>query len=298
MSTTIKEKKYDGFTWVDIHTQAPTKEEIANIASTYKLDFFQVKDSVQQGHLPKYEKARDCTFLILRACTAKNGDRVTSVRELSNKLALFYTETQIITIHGEDFEFVKNVYEHSSHKTIEELLLALVYQVLDTYEAPASVLSDMVDKLEAEILLRNYKTISLEDIYFQKTHTRISKNILLLDQNVIGHIQSSEENNSTLQDIKDKLLNLVLMYDEVSENSVNLLNTYISVGTQKSNDTMRLLTIFSAFFLPLTFIVGIYGMNFHYMPELDWHYGYLAAMFLMVGVSLGIYIWFKKKRIL
>jgi magnesium transporter len=298
MKTEIVEKSYGSFTWVDILIPTPTKEEISDIARKYKLDFFQVQDSVQQGHLPKYEKDKDYTFLILRACTAKNGDRVTSVRELSNKLAIFYTDTQIITIHGQDFDFVRNLYEHVAPTALEELLLALVYQVLDTYETPASVLSDMVDKLEAEILLRNYKTISLEDIYFQKTHTRISKNILLLDQNAISHLQVAEENNSTLQDIKDKLLNLVLLYDEVSENSVNLLSTYVSVGTQKSNDTMRLLTIFSAFFLPLTFIVGIYGMNFHYMPELGWHYGYASSMALMIGVSLGIYIWFKKKKII
>ena len=298
MSVTLKEKIYEGFTWVDILTPAPTKEEIKEIADTYDLDFFQVKDSVQQGHLPKYEKDKDYTFLILRACTAKNGDRVTSVRELSNKLAVFYRDNQLITVHGEDFDFVKKVYEHENPQTVEELLLTLVYRVLDTFEAPASVLGEKVDKLEAEILLRNYKTISLEDIYFQKTHTRISKNILLLDQNVVNHLQVTEDNSSSLQDIKDKLLSLILMYDEVSENSSNLLNTYISVGTQKSNDTMRLLTIFSAFFLPLTFIVGVYGMNFHYMPELEWHYGYLAAIVLMIGVSLAIYIWFKRKKIL
>lgn len=298
MTIQISEKRYENFTWVDILTKAPTKDEIKEIADNYKLDFFQVKDSVQQGHLPKYEKGRDYTFLILRACTAKNGDKVTSVRELSNKLAIFYTSNHLITVHGEDFEFVKKVYEHEVLNSTEELLLTLLYRVLDTFESPASILSDKVDKLEAEILLRNYKTISLEDIYFQKTHTRISKNILLLDQNAINHLQVGEDKASSLQDIKDKLLNLILMYDEVSENSNNLLNTYISVGTQKSNDTMRLLTIFSAFFLPLTFIVGVYGMNFHYMPELQWHYGYLAALFLMVGVSLAIYIWFKKKKII
>ena len=298
MSTIFKEKKYDSFTWVDILTKAPTKEELREIADTYSLDFFQVKDSVQQGHLPKYEKDKDYTFFILRACTAKNGDKVTSVRELSNKLAIFYTDRQIITVHGEDFDFVKKVFDTEVPQTVEELLLALLYRVLDTFESPASILGEKVDKLEAEILLRNYKTISLEDIYFQKTHTRISKNILLLDQNVVNHLQVSDDKASSLQDIKDKLLNLILMYDEVSENSNNLLNTYISVGTQKSNDTMRLLTIFSAFFLPLTFIVGVYGMNFRYMPELEWHYGYLAALFLMVGVSLGIYVWFKKKEII
>ena len=67
---------------------------------------------------------------------------------------------------------------------------------------------------------------------------------------------------------------------------------------QKSNDVMKLLTIFSAFFLPLTFIVGVYGMNFHNMPELKLEYGYFIALFVMFAIAILIYIWFKRKRIL
>jgi magnesium transporter len=59
---------------------------------------------------------------------------------------------------------------------------------------------------------------------------------------------------------------------------------------------MRVLTVFSAFFLPLTFIVGIYGMNFHYMPELNWHLGYPFALVMMVVVVIIIFVWFRKKK--
>ncbi|NGY38967.1 hypothetical protein FQU23_015820 [Flavobacterium sp. XN-5] len=76
------------------------------------------------------------------------------------------------------------------------------------------------------------------------------------------------------------------------------MNTYLSVTAQKSNDVMKLLTIFSAFFLPLTFIVGVYGMNFDFMPELRWKYGYLYVIIFMVILSVLIFIWFKRKKIL
>lgn len=59
---------------------------------------------------------------------------------------------------------------------------------------------------------------------------------------------------------------------------------------------MRILTLFSVFFLPLTFIVGVYGMNFKYMPELDWHYGYPLAIGIMAATTLGIWTWFRKRR--
>lgn len=101
-----------------------------------------------------------------------------------------------------------------------------------------------------------------------------------------------------MQDIKDKLLSLILTYEEVLENSNNLLNTYLSVNAQKSNDVMKLLTIFSAFFLPLTFVAGIYGMNFENMPELKWHLGYFLTLGVMVVIAIIIYVWFKRKRII
>lgn len=93
-------------------------------------------------------------------------------------------------------------------------------------------------------------------------------------------------------------MSLILSYDEVLEDANNLLNSYHSVNAQKNNDVMKLLTVFSAFFLPLTFIAGIYGMNFDIMPELEWHLGYFATLSLMFVISIIIFIWFKRKKIL
>jgi magnesium transporter len=76
------------------------------------------------------------------------------------------------------------------------------------------------------------------------------------------------------------------------------MNTYLSISDQKNNEVVRLLTIFSAFFLPLTFIAGVYGMNFDFMPELKWKVGYYFSISLMITVVIVIYFWFRKKKIL
>ena len=115
---------------------------------------------------------------------------------------------------------------------------------------------------------------------------------------MVNQIDVGDKSKTALQDIKDNLLNLILNYDEVLENANNLLNTYLSVSAQKSNDVMKLLTIFSAFFLPLTFVVGIYGMNFENMPELKWQSGYFLILIMMAAIAIIIFLWFKKKRIL
>lgn len=74
------------------------------------------------------------------------------------------------------------------------------------------------------------------------------------------------------------------------------MNLFISFSAQKTNDVMKVLTIFSVFFMPLTFIVGIYGMNFEFMPELKQKWGYAAVLILMVIVTVLIYLYFKKKK--
>jgi magnesium transporter len=89
-----------------------------------------------------------------------------------------------------------------------------------------------------------------------------------------------------------------LQYDEIIEDANTILHSYMSVTAQRSNDAMKLLTIFSAFFLPLTFIVGIYGMNFDHMPELRWENGYYYTLILMLVISIVIWFWFKRKKII
>jgi magnesium transporter len=170
--------------------------------------------------------------------------------------------------------------------------------MIDTFEEPSSYLSSQVDNFEKNIFLKNDAKISLEDLYFQKSQTRISKKLLQITQGVINEMVVSPASKSALQDIKDRLLSLILTYDEVADDSVNLMNTYLSVSAQKSNDVMKLLTIFSAFFLPLTFIAGIYGMNFENMPELTWQSGYFLTLGVMAAVAVVIFVWFKRKRII
>jgi magnesium transporter len=169
--------------------------------------------------------------------------------------------------------------------------------MIETYSESALELSDKIDKIEQMIFLKDYRKVSLEDLYFQKSQTRISKKILQLTQHVLHEMDVFEDNKIALQDIKDQLISLVLTFDEVMDDSHNLLNMYLSVNAQKTNDVMKLLTIFSAFFLPLTFIVGIYGMNFKYMPELESKYGYFIVLGLMTLLSIIIFYWFRRKKI-
>ena len=86
------------------------------------------------------------------------------------------------------------------------------------------------------------------------------------------------------------------LYGQVLEDVNNLLNLSMSFAAQRTNDVMKVLTIFSVFFLPITFIAGVYGMNFQFMPELAQKWGYPASLALMAVVTFIIYQWFKRKK--
>ena len=289
----LKETIYDNFNWIDI--VKPQKEQLEKIADEYKLDYFQILDSLEHGHLPKFEKLPEYNFAILRAYVGENNDKYSTVKELSNKIAFFYNDKNVITIHRANFDFLENI--NQKFNNTYQLLIFIINKMVQTFIQPSIWHSNRIDDVEKAVFLKDYTKISLEDLYFQKSQTRISKKLLMITQDVVNKIIVDDESKTALQDVKDKILSLILIYDEVAEDANNLMNTYLSVTAKKSNDVIKLLTIFSVFFLPLTFLVCVYGMNFYFMPELRWKYGYLFVWMMMILVSLMIYFWFKKRKI-
>lgn len=287
-------KTYGGFEWIDLEN--PDNEELHTVIAPFNIDINLIIDTLQHGHLPKIEKVNNYTFIILRAYSANLTDNVTTIGELSNKIAFFINEKRLITIHRASFDFLKNLTGEFSCS--ESIMLKIINSMLLTFEEPLQFQSDKMDKFEGEIFLKSGGSISIESLYYQKSKARISKKILTLTQNVLNLIAVKPELNSTLQDLRETTIRFLLHYDEVLEDATTILNSYISVTAQRSNEVMKLLTIFSAFFLPLTFIAGIYGMNFEFMPELKWESGYFILLGVMVSIALTIFVWFKRKKVM
>jgi magnesium transporter len=292
MSKTVR--TYHNFEWIDL--EKPSPEELKTLTQPFNIDYNLLEDILEHGHLPKLEKVNDYTFIILRAYSANYTDNISTVGELSNKIAFFINKKRLITVHRAEFEFLKNMSDE--YNSSEKLMLSIIDEMLFTYDKPLHAQSEKMDQFEKEIFLKNGSSISIESLYFQKSKARISKKVLQLTQNVLNQITVNPESSSLLQDIKETTLKYLLNYDEVIEDANTILNTYLSVTAKKSNDVMKLLTIFSAFFLPLTFMAGIYGMNFENMPELKWQIGYFVTLGGMLLVAIIIYVWFKRRKIM
>jgi magnesium transporter len=290
----ISEKAFESFKWIDIEN--PIKEDLEKINKELGLNYYLIKDSLEKGHLPKYEKNYKVEFYIFRAYTSDIKLHIDEVGEMSNKIAFFLYEDKLITIHRAHFNFLQ-IHEEK-HIKINEFFLRIVKLMIDTFKKPTIDLSNKISEIERTIFLKDHRKVLLEELYFIKSQSRILKKVLHITQSVIEQSSQNFIASFQYQDIKDELLNLLTYNEESVENSNQLMTTYLSISDQKNNEVVRLLTIFSAFFLPLTFIAGLYGMNFKFMPELNWEWGYYFSILLMTAVVIVIYIWFRRKRIL
>ena len=290
----IVEKQFESFKWIDI--EHPNKGDLEKIAKDLDLNYHLIKDSLEKGHLPKYEKSRQVDFFIFRAYTSNVNLQIDEVEEMSNKIAFFILEDKLVTIHRAPFNFLKLTEEEGTK--LQELFLKIISLMIETFKKPSVDLALKINDIEKTIFLKDHRNILLEELYYIKSQARILRKVLHITQSVMDQVPNQYNQSYQYQDIKDQLLQYTTVIDESVENANQLMTTYLSISEQRNNEVVRLLTIFSAFFLPLTFIVGVYGMNFDFMPELKWKYGYLFAIGFMSIVSLVIYIWFRRKKIL
>ncbi len=165
---------------------------------------------------------------------------------------------------------------------------------ISTYDAPLADLVKELDYHEPKIFLQRKTPSLLKHLYYIKRKASVMDYIFDLSKSILenlkGKIAAPHFNH-----LKDEFLRLQTSTKQIIDNVGNLLNIYISLSSQRTNEVVRVLTLFSVFFMPLTFIAGIYGMNFDFMPELRWQYGYLYSMLFMAFITLTIYLWFREK---
>lgn len=277
----------------------PTASELDTFCSTHNLSAHNLRDCLEPDHLPKYETGSNLDFIISRVLISDNEHSQT-IQNSSTKVAIFINETLIILVHRIHHKFIDDLIEkyviNSKLDNTYHILTKLLKGVLYSFEGYHLSITKEIDAIEDTIFLKNRNDNFLEDLYYLKRRAAIGKKLLLFTREILTTLKSHHHKSSDLQDLIDFHSKLELFFDQMIEDVNNLMAVYLSVSSQKTNDVMKVLTIFSAFFLPLTFIVGIYGMNFKWMPELEHPMGYpltLATMILIVGV---IWMWFKRKK--
>ena len=299
MISTILTSK-SGFKWLDV--VQPTTEELERLAETHGLHATAVKDCLDPEHLPKFERYGELTFIIMRAFDEVSDPKAETIQQITRKIAVFFTDKYFITIHRVDQAFFARLREEHIQRAkgrevrLSYVLTDLVNAVVSTYEKPLEEAEHTIEQFEDSLFDSKRDNPPLQQIHVLKRRVNLMKRLLWQTMGVIHKMKPPFERNAPLfQDASENAESYHFYADELLEEVNNLLSIHLSMASHKTNEVMRVLTVFSAFFLPLTFIVGIYGMNFEIMPELKSRFGYPAVMLLMLGVSTVIFVWFRRR---
>jgi magnesium transporter len=307
---TLVDQERAGFTWLDV--VAPTAEELADLATRYTLDPISVQDCLDPEHLPKFEQFDTYTFAILRVYD-EHADRLcATMQELTRKIAIFYAPTFLLTIHRVDQPWLSRLVEKVTQERPKEgsgardtlqarLIAKLLNAAADTYSAPLEALETRTDAFETALFesgpgAGRAFAGSLEEIHLLKRQVTLIKRLLWRFLDVVQRMTPATGRAAALfRDVQENVESYHFYADELLDDTNTVLNIQLSLATHRTNEVMRVLTVFSVFFLPLTFIVGVYGMNFQFMPELRARWGYPAILLAMGLVTLLIYLWFRRR---
>lgn len=287
------------FTWTDI--TAPTEAELRSVSDEFGFHHYNLRDCLEPDHLPKSEDLTgEIRFIITRILLGNRADGLHTIQQISTKLAIFYNETFIITVHRLPHPFLETISHVCADPgkclSTRELVTHILWHVLHSYDQPAIDLSNEVDDYETKVFRNSLTRDMMEDLHYIKQRASVCRRLLMLTGEVINTVKASGGRSVALQDVRDLHIKLIMLYEQVYEDVTNLMNIYLSLSAQKTNQVIQVLTLFSVFFMPVTFIVGVYGMNFEVMPELEWTWGYPAIMALMGAITLAIWIWFRKRK--
>lgn len=288
--------------WLDVSN--PSKAELDEVAAEFGLHPQMVRDCLEPDHLPKFELTGSTSFILLRVIDEKAASDSDNVRELTRKIAVFVKRDGVITVHRAKQKYLTDIIENV--KTLQfapsdpiQIVHNVISGVLRTYDVPIEKDIEFLEGIETEIFsnrpaqTRSRKT--MEDLYYLRRRASVFRRMLRQTSEILSRVVVPiESDSSTISDLRDQCQHRLFQAEQLWENVNELLNLHVSLTSHRTNEVVRVLTVFSAFFLPLTFIVGIYGMNFENMPEIHSPYGYAAVWFAMLATTAMIAFWFRR----
>ena len=182
------------------------------------------------------------------------------------------------------------------------LLSVLLNSIMTNYISTISSIDDALEDLEEELLtITDENDIGIQIQSLRRQYMLMKKSILPLKEQYVKLLRAEnllihKVNRAFFNDVNDHLQFVLQTIEICRETLSSLVDLYISNNDLRMNDIMKRLTIVSTIFIPLTFLVGVWGMNYKWMPELDWRYGYLFAWILMGVIGIVVYLYFRKKK--
>ena len=288
--------------WVDVVD--PTEDDLQLIQHEFSLHPLTVEDLRHHGQRPKLERYEDHAFIV---AYASDGDP----RKLT-EVDILLSHGWLVTVRSArgqtvclDVDAIETRFERTreGNSTVGYLLYTVLDAVVDTYFDALDRTEDELEKIEGEI----FAVDGLHEAALQQELLRLRRELLLFRRRVVPLREVvqiilrqevepiAEDVSRYFQDVLDHILRVTDTLETQRELLGNAVDAHLAVVNNQMNEIMKKMTSWGAILFGAALVSGIYGMNFRNMPELGWRYGYFMALGSMLALTVGLYLWFKRK---
>lgn len=293
----------DGLLWVSL--EQPTEDEYRTIlANLFHFHPLAIEDCQTKGYqTPKVDDYG--TYIFIIALAIMNGQTREACR--TEELDIFLGKNFVVSVfHADEMPPVSRLWQRLErderlHNNGSDFLChALLDYLVDDYLPHLDTLEDEIEGLEDRVL-KNPEPAVLSKIIGIKHYIMTIRRVISPQREMINNLSRDEypmidrQSQIYFRDIYDHLVRIYDMIDVIRDMATSTLEVYLNATSVRLNEVMKALTIVSTIFLPLSFVAGIYGMNFTFMPELDWVYGYPLIWLIFILISVGMLTFFKKR---
>ena len=296
-------KKKPTVTWLNIVGINDIKV-IENIGSHFDIHPLVLEDILNTNQRPKIEDFGEYIFLVLKMVNYDAKANTIDIEQVSiilgKNFVISFQEKE-----GDVFDLIRARIRNKKAKIRgfgnDYLLYALIDAIVDNYFTVLEQIGEKIETLEDEVL-ENPSSSIMSAVHSMKRELIFLRKSVWPLREVINNLQRGEtklidkHTQIYLRDVYDHTIQVIDAVETFRDMASGLADLYLSSISNKMNEVMKILTIFAAIFIPLTFIAGVYGMNFYFMPELKWRYGYFAVWGIIFTVALGMLLYFKKKK--
>jgi magnesium transporter len=294
-----------GFVWLGLHEPGP--DDIEEIASVFDLDTFAVEDAIKGGQRAKIEQYGEMTFLVVRTARYLEHGELTETSEIveTGDLMFFVGRDFVITVrHGEVGPLSPVRAELEADPALLRIgpwavVYAILDRIVDSYLDVAGRVEDDIDAVESHVFAREVHgriariyQLKRELVEFKRAVLPLQRPLAAIVEGRLGAMPAEVMHN--FRDVHDHLIRTVeqvVTYDDLLN---SILQARLAQVTVEQNNDLRKIASWAAIAAMQTAIAGIYGMNFEFMPETGWRYGYPLIMLVMLGAAIALYRLFRR----
>lgn len=291
------------FYWVNINGLQDTAL-ISKIGQKLNLHPLLLEDILNTNHRPKMDEYDNYLFFTLKIVVVNKKSKKLVQEQVSFVLGdnwLLSFQEQFSPIFDIIYKRLQENKGIIRQKGVDYLMYSIIDVIVDHYFFVSEYFNDKVEQLEEKVLkdpsqdsLQNIQSLKRQLLNFRRSILPLREAVASLQKYYITLIE--ENTFRYLRDVYEHLIHLTDNLDAQRDMLANIMDLYLSGISNKMNEVMKLLTVISTIFIPITFISGLYGMNFENMPELHWKHGYFITLAIMFLIVLIMIFYFKRKK--